>query len=134
MGKSTFKKVALLAGVAAAVGYVAGLLTAPQSGKETRQDIKDATKSGLGQAEKQLKNASAELGSLVGEAKKRGDELSGKARKELEELSGKAQVAREKAREVLSAIHEGDAEDQDLKRAVEEANQSIKHLRAYLKK
>jgi len=41
MSKDTGKKVALGALIAASVGYVAGVLTAPKSGKETRQDIKN---------------------------------------------------------------------------------------------
>ena len=134
MGKVTFKKLAIGAGVAAAVGYVAGILTAPKSGRETRQDIKDAAATGLSEAEKQLKKINTELGQLLDEMKNRGTTLSGKASKELEELATKARTAKEKAREVLSAIHEGDAEDEDLKKAITEANTAIKHLRAYLNK
>ena len=38
----TFKKFALGALFAAAIGYIAGILTAPKSGKETREDLKNA--------------------------------------------------------------------------------------------
>lgn len=133
MGK-TVKKVLAIIGVAAAAGYVAGLLTAPKSGRETRDDIKNATRNGLNEAEKQLKRASVELGSLIEDAKKQANSLSDKARRDLEELAAKAKVAREKAREVLSAVHDGNAEDQDLNKAIDEANNAIEHLRAYLKK
>jgi gas vesicle protein len=44
--KSNFKRVAIGSGIAAAAGFVAGVLTAPKSGKETRADIKTATNKG----------------------------------------------------------------------------------------
>lgn len=134
MAKNFMKKITIAIGLAGLAGYLAGILTAPKSGKETREDIKQATRTGMSEAEKQLKRALAELGELIDEAKKRGNELGDKANKELSDLGDRAKVAREKAREVLSAIHEGDAEDKDLQEAVQQANAAVKHLRAYLKK
>lgn len=128
------KKLAVAVGLAAVAGYLAGILTAPKSGKETREDIKNTAKSGLGEAEKQLKKVVADLGDAVDEAKKRGADLGDKANKELADLVEKAKVAREKAREVVTAIHDGDAEDEDLKLAVSQATTALKHLREYLKK
>ncbi|MGI0133750.1 MAG: YtxH domain-containing protein [Candidatus Micrarchaeaceae archaeon] len=128
------KKFALFAGVAAAVGYLVGILTAPQSGKETREDIKDAAQKGVSQAEKQLKKTLSELSDLIEELKKQGEKLGDRAAKEAGELIEKAKVARDKAREVLSAIHEGDADDKDLKDAVTQATEALDHLKAYLRK
>ena len=133
MGK-LLKRLAVAVGLAAAAGYVTGILTAPKSGKETREDIKNAAVMGKGEAEKQLKKVASELGDLIDEAKKRGAELGDKANKERNELMDKARLAREKAREVVSAIHDGDAADDDLRLAVEQANTALKHLRDYLKK
>lgn len=133
MGK-TLKKLAVATGIAALAGYLAGVLTAPKSGKETRADIKHAAQTGMSEAEKQLKNVVSELGQLIDEAKQRGVRLGDKANAELEGIAAKAKAAREKAREVLSAIHEGDAADKDLNEAVNEATSAIKHLRTYLKK
>jgi gas vesicle protein len=133
MGKAV-KRLAVAAGLAAAVGYVAGLLTAPKSGKETREDLKNAAKTGLDQAERQLKNISMELADLVEEGKQRGADMSDKARKQLDELVAQARAAREKAREVVAAVHQGDAEDDDLRIAVNQANSALGHLRDYLKK
>src|SRR5690348_10141004 len=132
MAKGTFKKLALGTAIAAVAGYVAGILTAPKSGKETRADIKDAASKGITEAEKQLKKAHTELSNMIDEAKLKGAHMSDKARKELDALVDKSKVTKEKAREVLSAIHEGDAEDQDLQRAIKEATNAINHLRTYL--
>jgi gas vesicle protein len=134
MGRVTFKKFAIGAGIAALAGYLAGILTAPQSGSETREDIKSAAKTGMSEAETQLKKINTELSVLLTEAKGQTSNFGSRASKEVEELMARAKVAKEKARQVLSAIHEGDADDEDLKRAVEEANAAVKHLRSYLKK
>ena len=135
MGKSnTVKKVAIFAGIAAAVGYLAGILTAPQSGKETREDIKNTAQKGLSEAERQLKKVLAELNEHISELKKRGTEVGGQASKQFGELMEKGKVARDKAREVLSAMHEGDVSDKDLQAAITQGSEALKHLRTYLQK
>jgi gas vesicle protein len=132
--KDNTKKFALGAVIAAAAGYIAGILTAPKSGKETRSDIKNAAEQGVAEAERQLKKLHTELSAVINEAKTRGTELKGKAQEELEKATSAAQVVKEKARELLSAVHEGDADDKDLKKAIAEANKAVDHLRNYLKK
>lgn len=134
MAKRTLKNIAIVAGVAAAAGYLAGLLTAPKSGKETREDMTRAARTGLSEAERQLKKLSTELGDMLDEAKAQGKALTGKARTELDDLSDKARVAREKVREMISAVHEGDADDEDLQIAMHQADRALNHLRKYLKK
>jgi gas vesicle protein len=131
---SSFKLFAIGSAIAAAAGYLVGLLTAPKSGKETRGDIKKATTEGMVQAEKDLKRLHTELGKVIDEARINGDRFSAKAKNDLAELVDKAKDTKEKAREVISALHEGDAEDVDLKKAVKEANIALDHLREFLKK
>jgi gas vesicle protein len=132
--ESTIKKIAIGAALAAAAGYLTGLLTAPKSGKETRDDIKSTAVKGKTEAEKELKKLHTELNDLLGDVKEKGSDLSGKTAKELKDLADKASAAKEKTREVLSALHEGDAEDKELKKALTEANKAIEHLRSFLKK
>lgn len=131
---STAKKVAIGGVIAAAAGYVAGILTAPKSGKETRADIKDAAEKTMAEAEKDLKNLHTELDKIIKEAKARHAKLTSKAQKELSQLIDKAKDTKEKAREMLSALHEGGAEDKDLAKAIKDANNALEHLRDYLKK
>ena|SRR5665213_847955 len=133
MGK-TLKRLAIGTALAAAAGYITGLLTAPKSGKETRQDIKENVSKGLSEAEKELKKLHTELADILTQAKDSGEKLSGPARKDLATLVDKAKDTKEKAREMLSAIHEGDADDQDLQKAIKEANVAIDHIKTYLKK
>lgn len=133
MKKST-KNFAIGAAVAGVAGYLAGILTAPKSGKETRQDIKTEVNKGLAEAEKQLKKLHTELTTTLAEAKVRLDTLSGSAKDQLNGLLKAATDAKEKVRVMLSSVHEGDAQDKDLERAIKEANAAISHLKDYLKK
>lgn len=120
--------------VAGAAGYVAGILTAPKSGKETRQDIKEAAAQGLSEAEKQLKRLHTELSDVIGQARERAGTLTGKAKSELETAIGLTSQVKEKAREILSAVHEGHAEDKELMQAVQDAKKAVDHLKTYLTK
>jgi gas vesicle protein len=128
------KKFAVGAVLAAAAGYIAGLLTAPKSGKETREDIKSTAKATYAAAEKELKVLHTELNKLLDEAREKLGELRGAAKENLEHAMAGAKVAKEKARELLSAVHEGDADDKDLKRAIDEASKAVDYLKTYLKK
>jgi gas vesicle protein len=133
MNKST-KRLALGTIFAAVAGYVTGILTAPKSVKETRQDIKTAAEQGMAEAEKQLKKLHTQMNDLLSEAKSRAATLKGSAQKELQDAIDKMTIAKEKARELLSALHEGGAEDKDLKKAIGDANKAIDHLRDFLAK
>ncbi len=132
MGKA--KNFAIGTTIAAIAGYVAGVLTAPKSGKETRGDIKDTANKGVLEAEKELKKLHSELDKLLNESRDKGSDLSDKASKELTILVDKAKDSKEKARTMLSAIHEGDAQDKDLRKAITEAHKAIDHIRTYLNK
>lgn len=135
MNKSTTKKIAVGALVAGAAGYLAGILTAPKSGKETRKDIKNKAEATTAEAEKRLKQLHTEINDLIAKAKSASANYSGKAKSELEKLIGVASGSKQKAREVLSAVHEeGAAEDKDLKKAVDETTKAIEHLKTFLKK
>jgi gas vesicle protein len=133
MKKST-KRLAVGTLVAVAAGYIAGILTAPKSGKETRKDIKDTAARSITVAEKELKQLHTELADLLGKAREQAGKASGKAKTELNSAIESSKVAKEKAREILSAVHEGDTDDKDLKKAITEAKNAIDHLKTYLKR
>jgi len=133
MSKTT-KRWAIGAVIAAVAGYVAGILTAPKSGKETRQDIKDGVEHGVAEAEKQLKKLHTQLSETIGKAKEKADTLKGTAQKDLQMAIDKSSAVKEKARELLSALHEGGADDKDLQKAIKDANKAVEHLKTYLKK
>lgn len=126
-------KIAFGAMIVAIVGFVAGLLTAPKSGKATRDDIKDSALKAKTEAEKALKKLYSELHARIVEVKQQGESLNGKARDEFDRVLDNASDAKEKVRQVISAIHEGDADDPDLRKALKDAKSAIKNLEKYVK-
>ena len=60
--KKVLKNVAVGAAVGATVGAVAGVLLAPKSGKETREDIANATKESVEKAKMKLEEAKGKAG------------------------------------------------------------------------
>lgn len=127
-------KVAVGALVAGVAGFMAGVLSAPKSGKETRKDIKNAAIKAKSEAEKNLKSLHSELNGKLEEAKKLGVSLSGKAKTELESVTSKAGGVKEKIREILSSLHDGDAGDPDLKKALKDAKDALGALEKFIKK
>jgi gas vesicle protein len=135
MGKAnTVKKLALGAAVAGAAGYVVGILTAPAEGKKTRAQLKHTAESGVSDIEKQLKQLHSELGDLVDNAKDGVSELNGRTQKKFSSAIDGAKDAKDKLRDILSMVHEGEATDKELKKALQDARHSIDHLKQYLKK
>jgi gas vesicle protein len=132
--KKRDRNVALGTLIAAGIGYAAGVLTAPKSGKETRKDIQAAAVRAKKEAEKNFKELYAELSKLIDVAMAQGKKLADSKKPEFDKAVAKAQKAKKKVSEILSAIHEGEADDKDLKKAVNEVNAAIEHLRKYVEK
>lgn len=118
----------------AAVGYLTGILTAPKSGKATREDIGKSASAVRKDAEKKLKKLHSELDEVIAEADKRTKQARSKANDDLKDASEKAKVAKEKAREMLSAVRNGEADDPNLQAVLEEVKQAKSNLAKYLKK
>lgn len=127
-------KYALGTAVAAGIGYVAGILTAPKSGKETRQDIQDQAVKAKKESEKKLKDLNAELTTLMSTTKTKLKNAEVGAKTELQKALDKATMAKDRSRQILSAFHEGESEDKDLQKAVNEVHNAIDHLKDYLNK
>jgi len=132
MAKNTGKW-AVGALVAGAAGFVAGVLTAPKSGKETRKDIKNAATKAKKEAEKTLKGLHSDLNEKLTEVKEKGEELTGKARKEFDEVVAKAKEAKEKVRDVLSTMHDGNPDDPELKKALSDAKSALKNIEKFVR-
>jgi gas vesicle protein len=132
--KNNLRNVAIGGALAAAAGYVTGILTAPKSGKETRKDIETAAVKAKTDAEAQLKKLHSELGDLITTGKGKMNDVKDAVQKDLGKAVSQAEVAKEKARDLLSALHEGDAQDKDLQKAIDEVKKATEHLKAYLEK
>ena len=128
------KKIAIGGVIAAVVGFLAGILTAPQSGKETRDDIKDTAHKGVDEAEKDFRKLQEEMDNVIRQARANRTKLSKSAQEELNELIDRAKDSKSKAGNVFDAVRNGEAEDRDLDRAIKSASRSLEHLKKYLKK
>jgi gas vesicle protein len=126
------KKFAIGAAITAVVGYLVGILTAPKSGRETRDAIKDKAYETYSAAEKELKKLHTELTDVIDEVSDR--ITSFKDNKDVSSALDKGRDAKQKAREVLSTLHDGEASDKDLKKAISDATKAIEHLRDFLHK
>ena len=132
MGKG--KNFALGAAIAGIVGYAAGILTAPKSGKETRKDIKDTAVKAKREAEKKLKQLHSQLEDLLKQGKEASSKLSDQAKAEWNKLADAAVASRDKVRAVLTSIHEGGTDDKDLQKAIKDASSAVENLKSYLAK
>lgn len=128
------KAVAVGTLVAAGAGYLAGILTAPKSGKETRGDIAKTASKARVDSERQLKKLHSELTEIIQETEDAAKKTRLKVSDELSEATKNAKVAKEKAREILSALHDGDADDPNLQAVVDEVKLAKNNLVKYLKK
>jgi len=130
---NTGRNLAVGAAVAGAVGYLAGILTAPKSGKETREDIADKAGDIKESAIMQLEDLKDELSDLLDMTKKKTVALSGKAREEYNEAVIMAKDAQNKAVYVLKAVKKGQADDPELNKAIKQAKLAKKNLAKFLK-
>ena len=121
---------ALIAGVA---GYIGGILTAPKSGKETREDITDKAEDIKNDARVELENLEDDIRDLLAKAKAKAESLGSQAREELNEAILRAKDVQAKTAVVLKTIKSGEAEDPQLNKAVKQAKQAKKNLSKYLK-
>lgn len=133
MGKRN-RNVAIGALVGLGVGYLAGILTAPKSGKETRKDIVDASVRAKQEAERRIKSLHSDLSTLITRAEAMFGDAKAGVQVGLGKAIDKARLAKNEAREILSALHEGDADDKDLKKAIADAQSAVDSLKSYLEK
>lgn len=132
MSKKT--NIAIGTAIAAGVGYVAGVLTTPKSGNQTRKEIRRKASKAKSEAENKLKQTHSELAKLLDEANDKIKSGKSKAATEFKETIAIAESARQKTRIILSAIHEGETDDQELNKALKQTKQALTNLKKYIVK
>lgn len=132
--KISGKKMALGAGVAAGLGYLAGILTAPKSGKQTRRMLKSDAKKAIRKAEKEVKHVHSEVDKAVAQLKAKGASSKAATKQQADELVKKAQDGKAKSAEVLKALKSGKAKDEDLNQAMADAKKAVSDIAKFLKK
>ncbi len=130
--KKKTEKIAIGTAVAAEVGYLAGILTAPKTGKSLRKTIHNTASKTRSETERKLKSMHSEVNDLIVTGNETRDKLQDKTDEKLAALLVTANTAKDKAREMISALHEGGAADEELQVAVNDVNKAIRHLKKYL--
>lgn len=128
------RNLAIGGAVVAGVSYLAGILTAPKSGRETRKDINRAAHKAMTEAERKLKLAHSELNVVLEKVEAEIQKGKTKVNEDLQKAIKQAKEAKGKARVIISALHEGEAADHDLDVAVKEVRAAIKHLKTFATK
>ena len=64
--------------VGGAIGAIAGILLAPKSGEETRNEIANSAKDMLKKADETVKQIQSKADDALGELQKKGEEIKGK--------------------------------------------------------
>ncbi|MDQ3094189.1 MAG: YtxH domain-containing protein [bacterium] len=118
-------KVAVGAFLGVVSGLVAGLLFAPKSGKETREDIKTA-------AGKVVDKVQKEADDLLDQAKKVEGSLEDKAKVELTKLKVAATDARDRVKTVANSTA-AKKDDASLQAALDDASSAFANLKTFLK-
>lgn len=132
MMKKSNKNLAIGTFLAAAAGYIAGILTAPKKGSETRKDIVDLGIKTEVEAEKSFKKILADLNKVIKDAEVMVSKKGAEAKKELNQALETAKSAKEKVRNILSSLHEGTVNDKELKNALDDSTKALVHLRKFI--
>lgn len=132
MSRNT-NRLAITALIAAGAGYIGGLLSAPRSGKQTRKKISKSASKVKTDGEKQLKKLHSDINGMIEDGEKQVTKARTKANKELKEALQSAKEARQKARILLTALHEGDADDPNLKAVLNDVSAAKNHLAKFIR-
>jgi len=130
--KNNTKKWALGGILLASTSYLAGVLTAPKSGKSTRSIIKIKTYNTKMTTEKQLKIYYSQLNELIESGAAQINTIKLASDKDLNDLLSKAVVTKNLVRKVLNDIHDRGADNENLQNAGAEAKKSIQYLKKYI--
>src|SRR4051812_24693522 len=110
----TGRKIAIGSTIAGLAGYLAGVLTAPKTGQQTRKDISKKAVNLKDDTEYQLMDLNDELKDLIKNTKVKTLALSSSARAEFNEAVVRAKDTQNKTAQVLKAAKAGEASDPDL--------------------
>ena len=108
--------------IGVALGAAAGLLLAPKSGKETREDLKGKVKGTYQDIQARLEAMSDEMNGRVESLKEVAKDLKGEAKEESQELIRRAEVLKRDLRESAGTLSKSGAETKDV------AVKQVKHL------
>ena len=131
--KKPLKNVAKVAAIGAGIGYLAGLLTAKQSGKETREDIASSTKKVKDTTEAKIDELYKELADIIKKVESKVSSSSKTVKSGVATATAAAKKTQAKANEIVKAVKSGKVSDKDLADSVKSTKAAINSLKNYLK-
>ncbi len=132
--KRSLKKTAATAFLVGLAGYIAGLLTAPKAGKETREDIRRSLPVDKRDAIEKAEFLYSELNELLSNAVEDHEVLTTKALHKLNLALDKAKSGRDKLETVIEAVKHGEGSDRDLNQSIKEAEKAVVHFKKFMLK
>lgn len=112
----------------ALAGAVAALLSAPKSGKETREELKKVADNFGADAEKKLKYLHGEASKLIEKCEAEGKKLSGTAKKDADQVLEKASNIKDRIKKYIAEVKNGDENSEDL--SLEDLKKELKDVEA----
>lgn len=119
--------------LAAAAGFITGILLAPKSGRQTREDIKQTASNLSESASIEAKKLQANLSRLITKAEAKVKQASQTTGKRGQQIISRADKTKADLIAIAKAVKAGKAKDKDLNTAVKKAQEALKALQAYIK-
>ena len=115
-------------------GVAAGILLAPKSGKETRQDIKRVSQDAAHKAMEHVHKVQSDLANQLQKAEAQLKKMTSSAKDDAKAAVAAAKKSRDQLASVVDAVKNGSSDDEDLDIAVKNAEASLLSLKKYFKK
>lgn len=115
------------------VGYILGLLTASKSGKDFRREIETTGRKNLINLEKQLKAQYSDLNNQLQVLENNLDASSKVVAEKINKYIVDVKKMQKKSKILLSALHDGTAEDDELIQVIDEINNLKSSIKKYFK-
>lgn len=137
MGKGDHEKgkgLAIGAAIGAVFGVVTGILFAPKSGKETREDIKDAASKAAERLQAEADKLQKEISDLIDKGEVHVKDASKTVSDKAKEAVEQAKHSRDSVMTIAKSVKAGKADDKDLDKAIKKAKDARDSLKVFLKK
>jgi gas vesicle protein len=115
-----------------AASYVAGILTAPKKGKETREDIRHASVNFKISLEKSLKKLYADSSQQLERALHVNQKLTAQTKKELDLLVASVKHAKDRIKIYLTSLRDGEIEEEEITLLLSDGRDNTERLKFFV--
>lgn len=115
-----------------AASYVAGILTAPKKGKETREDIRHASVNFKISLEKALKKLYTDSSRQLERALNVNQNLTAQTKKELDLLIASVKHAKDKIKVYLTSLRDGEIEEEEITLLLTDGRDNTERLKFFV--